>query len=123
MRDYLWADTDEQQADVLRVAFARLGLDLSEDEVLPPRVRMMTMHRAKGLGAEVVFVPGLEEAIFPGEFRRPYPGLHSQLRRHTNEIRPVHTDDAIPIRELARRSVRVPDQRWPLSRRGASGHR
>ena len=81
VRDFLWAETDEQQADVLRVAFTRIGLAHGEDEVLPPRVRMMTMHRAKGLSARVVFVPGLEEEVFPGEFRRPYPGLVLEAAR------------------------------------------
>jgi DNA helicase-2/ATP-dependent DNA helicase PcrA len=28
-----------------------------------------------------VFVPGLEEDIFPGEFRRPYPGLVLEAAR------------------------------------------
>ena len=37
VRDYLWADTDEQQADVLRVAFARLGVAFADDEVLSHR--------------------------------------------------------------------------------------
>jgi DNA helicase-2/ATP-dependent DNA helicase PcrA len=81
VRDYLWADTDEQQLDVLRTAFQRLGLELIEDDVLLPRARMMTMHRAKGLSAQVVFIPGLEEEIFPGERRRPYPGLVLEAAR------------------------------------------
>jgi DNA helicase-2/ATP-dependent DNA helicase PcrA len=81
VRDLLWATSDEQQADILRAAFARLGLAHDDDEVLPPRVRMMTMHRAKGLSARVVFVPGLEEEIFPGAKRRPYPGLVLEAAR------------------------------------------
>jgi DNA helicase II / ATP-dependent DNA helicase PcrA len=81
VRDLLWADTDEQQADVLRTAFARLGFAHLDDDVLPPRVRMMTMHRAKGLSARLVFIPGLEEEIFPGAFRRPYPGLVLEAAR------------------------------------------
>jgi DNA helicase II / ATP-dependent DNA helicase PcrA len=81
VRDLLWATSDEQQADILRAAFARLGLAHDDDEVLPQRVRMMTMHRAKGLSARVVFVPGLEEEIFPGAKRRPYPGLVLEAAR------------------------------------------
>lgn len=81
VRDFLSADTDERQGDVLRAAFARLSLGRAEDEVLPPRVRMMTMHRAKGLSARIVFIPGLEEEVFPGEFRRPYPGLVLEAAR------------------------------------------
>ncbi|MEX2212322.1 MAG: ATP-dependent helicase [Gaiellaceae bacterium] len=81
VRDYLWADTDEQQADFLRAAFTRLGLPEAEADVMPARVRMMTMHRAKGLSARIVFIPGLEEEVFPGEFRRPYPGFVLEAAR------------------------------------------
>lgn len=42
---------------------------------------MMTMHRAKGLSAQVVFIPGLEEEVLAGEFRRPYPGLVLEAAR------------------------------------------
>ena len=41
----------------------------------------MTMHGAKGLGATVVFVPGLEESVLPGNFRQPYPGLVLEAAR------------------------------------------
>jgi len=46
-----------------------------------PRVRVMTMHGAKGLNAAVVFIPGLEEAILPGEKRTPYPGRVQEVAR------------------------------------------
>ena len=75
LRDYLWADTDEQQASLLEVVYTRLGIPLPEGGLLPPKVRIMTMHGAKGLSASVVFIPGLMEEILPGERRRPYPGL------------------------------------------------
>jgi DNA helicase-2/ATP-dependent DNA helicase PcrA len=39
------------------------------------------MHGAKGLSARVVFVPGLEEEIFPGPYRQPYPGLILEAAR------------------------------------------
>jgi DNA helicase-2/ATP-dependent DNA helicase PcrA len=81
VRDLLWAESAEQQADVLRGAFTRLGLARTEDDVLPPRLRIMTMHRAKGLSARVVFIAGLEEEISPGVFRRPYPGLVLEAAR------------------------------------------
>jgi superfamily I DNA/RNA helicase len=66
LRDFLWADTDEQQAAVLEAVLARLELPIPELGPLPPRVRIMTMHGAKGLSGRVVFLPGLEEQIFPG---------------------------------------------------------
>lgn len=41
----------------------------------------MSMHGAKGLSARIVFVPGLEEHIFPGPWRQPYPGLVLEAAR------------------------------------------
>jgi superfamily I DNA/RNA helicase len=67
LRDFLWADTDEQQAAVLEAAMARLGLPIPEEGPLPPRVRIMTMHWAKGLSGRVVFIPGCK----PTAHRRP----------------------------------------------------
>jgi superfamily I DNA/RNA helicase len=81
LRDFLWADTDEQQAAVLESAMSRLGLEIPEQGPLPPRVRIMTMHGAKGLSGRVVFIPGLEEQIFPGPWRQPYPGLVLEAAR------------------------------------------
>lgn len=75
LRDFLWADKDETQAQILLKVHQRVGRELGEIDVLPPRVRVMTMHGAKGLSAQVVFIPGLEEQVLPGERRRPYPGL------------------------------------------------
>lgn len=81
VRDFLWAETDEQQNGVLEAAFGRLNMDIPEQGVLPPRVRIMTMHGAKGLSARVVFIIGLEEQIFPGPRRNPFPGLVQEAAR------------------------------------------
>src|ERR1039457_3661434 len=35
----------------------------------------------RGLSGRVVFIPGLEEAIFPGPRRQPYPGLVLEAAR------------------------------------------
>jgi len=81
LRDLLWADTDEQQGPLLQAVLTRLGLPVPATGVLPPRVRVMTMHGAKGLSGKIVFVPGLEEEILPGAWRRPYPGLVLEAAR------------------------------------------
>jgi len=57
LRDYLSADTDEQQAALLQTVLERLNLPIPPVGVLPPRVRLMTMHGAKGLSGKVVFIP------------------------------------------------------------------
>jgi len=81
LRDWLWADTDEQQMTVLQTVFARLNQQMPAAVMLPPRVRIMSMHGAKGLSSRIVFVPGLEEHIFPGPWRQPYPGLVLEAAR------------------------------------------
>lgn len=81
LRDWLWADNDEQQMVVLGAVFTRLNQAMPAAAVLPPRVRIMSMHGAKGLSSRIVFVPGLEEHIFPGPWRQPYPGLVLEAAR------------------------------------------
>jgi DNA helicase-2/ATP-dependent DNA helicase PcrA len=72
--DYIWADNSEQQHMILTVVHERLALDPPAG--LPePGVRVMTMHGAKGLQADVVFIPGLEEEVLPGPRRTQVPGL------------------------------------------------
>jgi DNA helicase II / ATP-dependent DNA helicase PcrA len=41
----------------------------------------MTMHGAKGLSGQIVFIPGLEEEILPGPWRQPFPGLILEAAR------------------------------------------
>ncbi len=81
LRNYLWADNDEQQARILERICQRLNIPLPPGGFLPAKVRIMTMHGAKGLNATVVFVPSLEEATLPGNFRRPFPGLVLEAAR------------------------------------------
>jgi len=81
LRDFLWADTDEQQAGLLQAVYTRLNQPVPVGGLLPAKVRVMTMHGAKGLSGRVVFVPGLEEEIIPGPWRQPYPGLVLEAAR------------------------------------------
>jgi superfamily I DNA/RNA helicase len=59
----------------------RLNIAVPEQGPLPQRVRVMTMHGAKGLSGRAVFIPGLEEEIMPGPRKRPYPGLVLEAAR------------------------------------------
>ncbi len=81
LRDFLWADNSAQQNRVLEKVYERLAEPQPEEHLLPPRIQVMTMHGAKGLNAQVVFIPGLEESILPGEKRKPYPGLVREAAR------------------------------------------
>ena len=75
LRDYLWADSHEQQAALREAVLTRLNLPIPDVDVSPPSVRIMTMHGVKGLSGKVVFIPGLEEKILPGSKQMLYPGL------------------------------------------------
>jgi DNA helicase-2/ATP-dependent DNA helicase PcrA len=81
VRNFMWADNDEQQAQIIQGVFSRLGQPVPDAQLLPQRVRIMTMHGAKGLAARVVFIPGLEDDLFPGPWRTPYPGLVLEAAR------------------------------------------
>ena len=74
VRDYMWADTAEQQWTIRAATCRRLELDPPE---MPSEggVRVMSMHGAKGLQADVVFIPGMEDQILPGPRRAGVPGL------------------------------------------------
>lgn len=79
--DFLNADTSETQAELLTRVYDRLEIPVPDAGVLPARIRIMTFHGVKGLNAEVVFIPGLEEAFLPGPRRQPYPGLVQEAAR------------------------------------------
>ncbi len=81
LRDYLWAESDLAQAAVLESVLQRIGEPVPVEGVLPARVRMMTMHGAKGLSGRVVFIPGLEDELLPGHRLTPYPGLVLEAAR------------------------------------------
>lgn len=76
----LRAPTQELHDEIIASVYDRL-------QIAPPappntdRVRIMTMHGAKGLSGKVVFIPGLEEDIFPGTKKLPFPGLISECAR------------------------------------------
>lgn len=80
-RELLASSTDEVKARLLTEAYQRMGVEPPLDEQPVSRVRVMTMHGAKGLSARAVLIPGLEEEVFPGPRRRPYPGLVEEAAR------------------------------------------
>jgi DNA helicase-2/ATP-dependent DNA helicase PcrA len=74
LRDYVWVDQAQQRADVL--AAVRRRLDIPEEPGAAAalnRVRVMTMHGAKGLSARAVFIPALEQGLIPNQYQMPYP--------------------------------------------------
>jgi ATP-dependent DNA helicase UvrD/PcrA len=77
---YLGADKDEDRRRVFAVYAERIGEE-ADPELVPDRVQVLTMHGSKGLSAQVVFIPGLEAEILPGEKRRMYTGMVQEAAR------------------------------------------
>jgi DNA helicase-2/ATP-dependent DNA helicase PcrA len=80
-RELFASSSDEVKISLLTEAYQRMGIEPPAADEPISKVRVMTMHGAKGLSARVVFIPGLEEEVFPGPRRRPYPGLVEEAAR------------------------------------------
>ncbi len=81
---YLWSDTEAGQLQILDAVASRLGLTsstASHQQNPSQRIRILTMHGAKGLGGCVVFVPGLEQGLMPNPRALQAPGLMEEQRR------------------------------------------
>lgn len=81
LRDYLWTDNEKQKISILNTLYERLQILPPDEAIVPQKVRIMTMHGSKGLDSKIVFIPGLEDEILPGDYRRPYPGLVLEAAR------------------------------------------
>jgi superfamily I DNA/RNA helicase len=80
-RELFVSSSDEVKTSLLTEAYQRMGVEPPAVGEFIKKVRLMTMHGAKGLSARAVFIPGLEEEVFPGPRRRPYPGLVEEAAR------------------------------------------
>lgn len=70
---YVRANSAVKRGEVLEQVLEQLGLPIPEEDLRPPAVQFMSMHGAKGLTAEIVFVPGLEDDLLPGPQRAGIP--------------------------------------------------
>lgn len=77
---FLYADDLEGGNAVLTAAHERLGLE-PPPALDPQLVQVMTMHGSKGLSAKVVFIPGLEDQVFPTQRSLQSPGLIAEGAR------------------------------------------
>jgi DNA helicase-2/ATP-dependent DNA helicase PcrA len=68
--------------NILNAIFERLNQTKPQVIIpFPEKVKIMSFHSSKGLSAKVVFIPGLEETIFPNTFARQIPGLVLECAR------------------------------------------
>lgn len=79
---FLAADTEADQQAILDSVAERLGLDEPEEQSDPQRkIRILTMHGAKGLSGKVVFIPSAEQTIIPNIKAIRATGLLIEQRR------------------------------------------
>lgn len=81
-RDFIWEDNIERKTQVLNKIIERgQGVTNAIEEEITKRVKILTMHGAKGLDSKIVFIPGLEKEILPGSKRQGVPGLVLEAAR------------------------------------------
>ena len=79
---YLDSDTEAGRFQILDSVVRRLGQSpVSQQNTAVARVRILTMHGAKGLEGQVVFIPGAEQGITPSGHSIATPGQVNEERR------------------------------------------
>src|SRR5665648_946689 len=59
LKNYLETDSQETKDNILNSIFVRLNQVNPQPNLLPDKIRIMSLHASKGLSAKVVFIPGL----------------------------------------------------------------
>jgi DNA helicase-2/ATP-dependent DNA helicase PcrA len=75
------ADNDADRRLVLETVNQRLGVANAPGALQQKRIKIMTMHGAKGLSAKVVFIPSVEQGIMPSSRNIQAAGLLIEHRR------------------------------------------
>ncbi|TWF39613.1 superfamily I DNA/RNA helicase [Chitinophaga polysaccharea] len=77
LKDFLQTDSQQEKDKIINTVNERLNANQQNPNqaVAANKIRIMTFHSSKGLSADVVFIPGLEENIFPNPFAIQVPGL------------------------------------------------
>jgi superfamily I DNA/RNA helicase len=82
---FLSADTETEQQAILDAVSQRVGIPQATEaqEPIPAqkRIRILTMHGAKGLSGKVVFIPSAGQGIMPNSAALQATGLLIEQRR------------------------------------------
>jgi len=73
LMEFVQTDSQEIKDTIIATVVARAGNQ--QPAALQTKIRIMSLHSSKGLSAKVVFLPGLEEGIFPNAAVQQIPGL------------------------------------------------
>jgi DNA helicase-2/ATP-dependent DNA helicase PcrA len=80
--NYLEADSEPEQQKIIDIANQRLSILPSTSPIEPQkRIRILTMHGAKGLSGKIVFIPGAEQGLIPNFKALGATGLLIEQRR------------------------------------------
>lgn len=77
----LLAADEEGQQRILDAVYVRLGQVNQNQGPQPKKIRILTMHGAKGLSGKVVFIPSLSQGILPTRRAVYAVGLLIEQRR------------------------------------------
>jgi DNA helicase II / ATP-dependent DNA helicase PcrA len=78
---FLGADDEAEQRQILNGVNVRLGGQAAAMVPVAKRLRILTMHGAKGLSGKVVFIPSAEQGIMPSFRAIHATGLLNEQRR------------------------------------------
>ena len=81
LAQFLGAGTEAEQENVLNRVNQRLTGAQSAASGTQKKIRILTMHGAKGLSGKVVFIPGAEQGIMPSSRSLAATGLVMEQRR------------------------------------------
>jgi len=62
---FLSANTESEQQAILNLVVQRVGGSPESQPSVQKKIRILTMHGAKGLSGEIVFIPSVEQGIIP----------------------------------------------------------
>ena len=77
---FLGANDEAEQRSILDGTAVR-SREVEPDRAPPKRVRILTMHGAKGLSGKIVFIPSLEQGVIPSFKAVNATGLLNEQRR------------------------------------------
>jgi len=79
---FLAADSESDQQSIVEAVNQRIGGPQPQPQApVQKRIRILTMHGAKGLGGKIVFIPGVEQGLMPSFRALQATGLLIEQRR------------------------------------------
>lgn len=78
---FLTLDNEAAQQEMLAAIWEREGRESGEPQEVSKKIRILTMHGAKGLSGKIVFIPGMAQGLMPNRKSITATGLLIEQRR------------------------------------------